>query len=400
MVDSVEAVDQDVTRRRELLALRLAVQAGRVERARLAAERLFGLRLDSSHQVQLAAQMQQLGMHELAEAVLARARRRAGNNEPALVGLMLQYQRQGKADAAVQIAHQLLRRSGNAPLSRATDLDSPAKRQAIQVLARSGKLDETIERLEAQLRQSPESLQLHQSLAAYYRAAGKSDKVRAISEAMVKLRPDDGRLRMQVALELVRAGDSAAALDQIRKALKFDPALFGGYRVEIHNAFHQQHKLAELVAARGQVGAWKASGLGQAYVSFSLAQALLQNPATIDRGMTLWRKIWDTFPADRITLLSNLSTTEEFWTRPEAYDYLLDVLIPAPAVSRVDPWLGLDERTCSCISRGSTGGFTRWGRGCSRTPPAAASSTIWRFGSRRRLEPASRTGRRVRPCSG
>jgi len=45
-VDSIEAVDQDATRLREWQALRLAVQAGRPERARQAAERLFGLRLD------------------------------------------------------------------------------------------------------------------------------------------------------------------------------------------------------------------------------------------------------------------------------------------------------------------------------------------------------------------
>ena len=99
VVDSVEAVDQDATRRRELLALRLAVPAGRPERARQAAERLFGLRLDSSTQVALAAQMHQLGMHELADAVLGRARRQVGNNAQGLLELMAQYRSQGNLDA-------------------------------------------------------------------------------------------------------------------------------------------------------------------------------------------------------------------------------------------------------------------------------------------------------------
>ena len=53
--------------------------------------------------------MHQLGLHELAEAVLGRARRRAGNKATALVGLMLQYQRQEKRDEAVQVAMQILR---------------------------------------------------------------------------------------------------------------------------------------------------------------------------------------------------------------------------------------------------------------------------------------------------
>ena len=198
--------------------------------------------------------MHQLGMHELAEAVLARARRRAGNNTDALVGLMSQYQRQGNADAAVQIAHQVLRRSGGSSALGAADFDDPAQRQAIQVLARSGKLGEIIARLEAQLQQSPESLQLHQSLAAYYRAAGQRDKLRAITEAMVKIRPDDGRIRMQVAAELAQSGDTAAALDHIRAALKKDPRLFAFYRIEIHNAFHQQKKIGELLTLLEEVG--------------------------------------------------------------------------------------------------------------------------------------------------
>ena len=249
VLDSVEAVDQDVTRRRELLALQLAVQTGRVERARQAAERLFGLRLDSAVQVQLAVQMHQLGMHELAEAVLARARRRAGNNTDALVGLMAQYQRQGKADIAVQIAHQILRRTPDAAATGFGRADAEAyRRQAIQVLARSGKLGEIIERLEAQLRQSPQSLQLHQSLAVYYQAAGERDKLRANTEAMVKLRPDDARLRIALATQIAQAGDTAAALEHYRAILKKDPALFAAYATEIETAFRRQNKIKELAA--------------------------------------------------------------------------------------------------------------------------------------------------------
>ena len=96
-------------KRREELALRLAVANGDLDRARQAAERLFGLRLDTDTQVRLAGQMHQLGLHELAEAVLGRARRRAGNKASALVGMMSQYQRQGQLDVAVQVAMQILR---------------------------------------------------------------------------------------------------------------------------------------------------------------------------------------------------------------------------------------------------------------------------------------------------
>src|SRR5262249_30474801 len=111
LVDSIEALDQSTMQRREILAPRLAGQTGNVDRARAAAERLFGLRLDAETQVQLAGQMHQLGMHDLGEAVLARARRRAGNRSAALVGLMQQYQQQNQTDLAVQVAYQILRKT-------------------------------------------------------------------------------------------------------------------------------------------------------------------------------------------------------------------------------------------------------------------------------------------------
>ena len=68
--ESVQPLDNTRMKRREELALRLAVLSGDLERARQAAERLFGLRLDTDTQVRLAGQMHQLGLHELAEAVL------------------------------------------------------------------------------------------------------------------------------------------------------------------------------------------------------------------------------------------------------------------------------------------------------------------------------------------
>ena len=116
LVDGFEPPDQKGMQRRELLALRLAVLAGDVERARKAAERLFGLRIDSDTQVQLATRddAPAQAMHDLAEAVLGRARRRAGGNSASLVALMLQYQRQGKTDTAFQVANQILRASSAA----------------------------------------------------------------------------------------------------------------------------------------------------------------------------------------------------------------------------------------------------------------------------------------------
>ena len=238
--------------------------------------------------------MHQLGMHELAEAVLARARRRAGNNTDALIGLMTQYQRQGNAAAAVQIAHQVLRRTPGPAASRGGDFDEPAQRQAIQVLARSGKLGEIIARLEAQLQQSPQSLPLHQTLAAYYRAAGQRDKLKTISEVMLRLRPDDARLRVQMAVQLVQAGEIASALDHLRVLLKKNPARLNDSIGEIQNAFQQQSKTEALARLLAEFDL-KSSGLDY-YTVFQVAKPLMEDPRTIDLAMTLFRRSLECVP--------------------------------------------------------------------------------------------------------
>ena len=122
LVDARQPLDNFALKRREELALRLAQRVGDVERARQAAERLFGLRLDLDTQMSLAPQMHQLGLHELAEAVLGRARRNAGNRATALVGLMMQYQRQEKRDEAAQIAMQILRSTSSSRQANAGSL--------------------------------------------------------------------------------------------------------------------------------------------------------------------------------------------------------------------------------------------------------------------------------------
>ena len=92
----------------------------------------------------------------------------------------------------------------------------------VQVLARSGKLKELIERAEAQLKNSPKSLQVHQTLADYYRAAGEREKVKQVYQKMAELKPDDAKMRYQVANLLVQAGDVNSAVDHYLAALKKD----------------------------------------------------------------------------------------------------------------------------------------------------------------------------------
>src|SRR5262249_55532665 len=62
LLDSIVPLDTQVMQRREEAAMRLAERTGNVERARQAAERMFGLRLDADKQLDLAGKMHRLGM--------------------------------------------------------------------------------------------------------------------------------------------------------------------------------------------------------------------------------------------------------------------------------------------------------------------------------------------------
>src|SRR5262249_5584097 len=125
--------------------------------------------------------------------------------------------------------------------------DESARDEAIRVLGRSGKLRELIARLEAQAERSPNSVQLQQSLADYYRAANDREKTRAAYERIAKLKPDDARLRFQVASQLAQAGDVASAVEHYSAAVKQDASLLGnnGYQT-VMGAFGRARKMDEL----------------------------------------------------------------------------------------------------------------------------------------------------------
>ncbi|HEY1377965.1 MAG TPA: DUF1583 domain-containing protein, partial [Gemmataceae bacterium] len=352
VLDAITPTDHVTMMRREEAALRLAVRTGNVGRAREAADRLFGLRLDAEKQVRLAAHMHRLGMHAAAEAVLARAHRQAGNRTGAMVSLMHQYQGQNQPDAAVQIARQLLRKgpSLNFTPYRYSNDESDGRAEAIQVLARSGQLAELIERAEAQLKASPRSLPLHQALIDYYKAAGDKDKLKAVALRMAALKPDDAKLHYQLAQQFSETGDFADAADQYAAALRKEPGLFAYQYWEILQTFGQAQKSKDLVALFDEIDLKRLGG--NYYAFLSVIQPLLSQRETRDQGLRLFRKAWAAFPEERPQMLGYVSD-DELWRLPELYDYAREAVIPK-GDGLADPWLGCEEG----ISYGGDGRVT------------------------------------------
>ena len=328
--DAIQPVDNATMQRREELAMSLATRTGDTDRARLAAERLFGLRLDTDTQLRLSEQMHQLGMHETAEAVLARARRRVGNKATALVGLMLQYQRQNKNDIAAQVALQILRSStASRPAStnvNIIDSDQPdaARSSAMQVLARSGKLAELIQRTEEQLQRTPGSSQLRITLADYYTAANQREKARDELTKLAQLRPDDLPLRLRVAASLAQQGQSAAAVEHYEAIFKKDPAVLARSFSQVLTAYRKANKTDQLIRTLEKADI---RSFGQPLLLMNLIQNLMNDERNREAAVSLFKKAWEAFPADRPNLFRYVQRVE-LAQMPEMYGYAREALIP------------------------------------------------------------------------
>lgn len=343
IIDAITPLDNQMMQRCEETALRLATMTGNIDRARQAADRLFGLRLDAETQIRLSGQMRQLGMHEAAESILSRARRQVGNRSSSLVNLMLQYQSQNKPETAVQVAYQILRKgpTQSGPSYRGGGDDGEQYRQqAIQVLARSGKLKEMIERSEAQLKNSPKSIQLLQTLAEFYRAANDKDKTKATFLKMAELKPEDAQLRLRVAQYLNESGDVAGSLENYKVAFKKEPSLFNNYYWELQQAFERANKMEELASFMDELDF---RNLGRYWSVIEIVQRLITQDKTRASGMKLFKRAWEAFPDQRTYLIGQLYN-EELWLLPEVYEYTRKAVIPGVAGdTTIEGWAGIDQ---------------------------------------------------------
>ncbi len=326
--------------RREVLAIRLAVVTGDVARARKAAERLFGLRLDSDTQVQLASQMHQLGMHELAEAVLGRARRRAGGNLAALV----------VADAPVPAARQARRRrAGGQPGP------PPQHRPSQSRLLRRRR------RGPHRGRPGPRPLGQDQGDDRPARGTGPADPRLAPAPPAAGRLLQGGRREGQGQARIRRDGQApprrrqAPLPDRLRPAprpastpppssitpprSRRSPTCSARAIYEIQQAFQQAGKFDDLVKI---VEESDIRAIGQVYYVARIIQAVLQDKAKRDRGLALFAKAWKAFPGQRENLFYYVSS-EEVWQLPEMYDYLREVVIPAEGRKSVPAWMGVAD---------------------------------------------------------
>ncbi|MCC6509847.1 MAG: tetratricopeptide repeat protein, partial [Pirellulaceae bacterium] len=88
VIEQLAVYDQSAMAVREFAAARLAAKLGDQERARRAARRLFGVRLDTDTQIELAKLLRAVDMPELAADLVRRMRGRSGSSTQQLQSLM------------------------------------------------------------------------------------------------------------------------------------------------------------------------------------------------------------------------------------------------------------------------------------------------------------------------
>lgn len=347
MIDETEVRDQKMLQRRELIAIGLAERLGDIDRARAAAERLFGLRLDSQTQLSLVERMRRLGMHSMADAVLARTERSAGNDPPALASLMMLYQGQGKADQASQLARLILLRttsplttmanSSRNPRNVSTTTDS-YRRQALQVLRQGGELADLIQQMEQRIERTTGTPRMYELLVEYYEADGKNKEVIEVLNKAIELNPAASGLRLKLGQLLEREGKHDEACTQYLAILSERPDWILENIYQYRSPFNAAGRMRDLADA---VSKLDIRSIRQPYYLIELANNLLREQDDIEVAVSLLEKVDKHFPHYRQNLLS--SVDQNALQHAGFLKFVMKTMLPDATTIKTNPWAGVDS---------------------------------------------------------
>ncbi|MBD3672330.1 MAG: DUF1583 domain-containing protein [Planctomycetaceae bacterium] len=351
MLEGIAPRDQKLLQARETAVLQLAERLGDIPRARKAAERLFGLRLDSETQLALAQRMKRLGMHDMAESIISRAERRSSGTPSSLVGLMTLYQGQGKMELAKQIAHRLLRQTQPASLlsrrgyTSSSQANSAYRSQALRVLTQTGELDALMTRLEEQLEKSPRSPQLYNQLLEFYQLENEQEKVGELLKTAIENRPNAYEFRVRLGKHLESTGKLEAACDQYLVVMKNEPALLIQDFYQYRNTFTRAKKTDDLAEVLQSINL---RSFGQPYYIVDMVGDMLNQQSQnseepiSDLSIELAKRCFDAFPSYRDDLLRNLYRPE-VWKDDRIFELGRQAVIPTPTLVKSQPWYGVDQ---------------------------------------------------------
>ncbi len=202
--------------------------------------------------------------------------------------------------------------------------EDSSRTQALSVLASSGRLPELIERAKAELKRSPSSVTIHQTLADYYAAARQPGAARDELKKLADLRPDDVDLRIQVASQLARENQPDVALAHFKAAFQKDPSLAGRHFTQVHNMLIQAGKYSEMLDFFDTVDL---RYVGTPTYVARVIEDLPADPKLTERLQAAFRKAWQTFPDDHFYFVTVVRRAE-IWQMPEMYELAHEAILP------------------------------------------------------------------------
>ncbi|MEZ6061325.1 MAG: tetratricopeptide repeat protein [Planctomycetaceae bacterium] len=337
LLETLGGEDGDVIRERELLALEIAQTVGLTDRARRAAEILAGMQLDGPSSQKLIRQMKTLGLDDLATDIAIRSGQPAERHISTIHRQMQQYAVQEQPRLAEQAARQILR--DTAPGASPRSESGQARGAAIRLLLDAGQLTPLIESLRRQVAQTPDDAEQLEALSEFCLAAGMTAEADAITKRLTGLQPTSPAELIQRAERLQQQGQTDHACDTFLKVIRQDAAFFARDYYRLIRTFDNSNRLDELADALA--GSDLSQLAANPHAVQELVEQLMRSRSHRDAGLRLFEKAWESLPAIRQNLLSNV-TDERIWELPVMLDYIRRGVIPSSqqdAYAR--PWEGI-----------------------------------------------------------
>ena len=254
LLDAIRSQSVELSIAREFLVLKHVVDVSQSARTRLAAERLFGLPLSIDDQKNLIPYLKHAGFDDKVVAIESRLGRDTETRQ-SILGRQLQLcSAQGKNELAGEAAWELLKlASGGALFSGHRpndDRDDGGERlQAIKALGKLKRLQPLIDRYEAMLHASPESLDLLEILCEFHEAAEQFPQLAEKRDRIALLSNKTPPSLKAKAVALENSGDVSGACDIYLQILKDDPEAFAEEIETYVQAFERAKRHADFLTA-------------------------------------------------------------------------------------------------------------------------------------------------------
>ncbi|MFO1000553.1 MAG: tetratricopeptide repeat protein [Planctomycetaceae bacterium] len=234
--------------------LGIAIALGDAEQIRAVAKVLLGLPMAARDQQNLIALLSKQGLNEDVRSLEARMGRGAGTRQSVLARQLQTYTAQGNNELAAEVAWELLKLASGGTLFSGQrpndDRDDGGERlQAIKALGKLGRLQPLIDRYEAMLEASPESLDLLEILCEFHEAAEQFPQLSEKRDRIALLSQKAPPSLKAKAVALENSGDVSGACDIYLQILKDDPQAFAEDMETYVQAFERAKRHADFLSA-------------------------------------------------------------------------------------------------------------------------------------------------------